>query len=80
MASSSTLAPPESKKTKMHNAGSLAALEAKKTKIDNEGYSSKIEAEESVGESGYEIDSITSASSTKKMLILRSSDNKTFES
>ncbi|KAI3949287.1 hypothetical protein MKW98_023224 [Papaver atlanticum] len=70
MASPSTLAAPESKKTKMHNEGSLAAPEANKPKIDNESYSSKIEAEN---------DSIASASSTKKMLILRSSDNKTFE-
>ncbi|XP_026395856.1 SKP1-like protein 14 [Papaver somniferum] len=79
MASPSTLAAPGSKKTTVHNKGSLEAPEAKKMKMDNEIYSSKLEAEESVGESEYENDSIASASSTKKMLILRSSDNKTFE-
>ncbi|KAI3981071.1 hypothetical protein MKX01_032211 [Papaver californicum] len=41
MASSSTLAAADAKKTKMHNEGSLAAPEAKKTKIDNASYFSR---------------------------------------
>ncbi|XP_026395857.1 SKP1-like protein 11 [Papaver somniferum] len=79
MASSSTLAAADAKKIKMDDGGSLAAPEAKKAKFDNESYSSKMEVEESVGGSKSVNDSIASASSTKKMLILRSSDNETLE-
>ncbi|RZC85143.1 hypothetical protein C5167_007753 [Papaver somniferum] len=79
MASSSTLAAADAKKIKMDDGGSLAAPEAKKAKFDTESYSPKTEAEESVGESKSVNDSIASASSTKKMLILRSSDNETLE-
>ncbi|KAI3885677.1 hypothetical protein MKX03_032053 [Papaver bracteatum] len=63
----------------MHDRGSLAAAKEKKAKFDNQSYSSKMEAEESVGESKSANDSIASASSAKKMLILRSSDNETLE-
>ncbi|KAI3996369.1 hypothetical protein MKX01_026837 [Papaver californicum] len=63
----------------MHCVGSSAAPEAKRTKMDNTSYFSNIEATESVGESMCENDSIASVSSTKKILILRSSDNEGFE-